>query len=393
MLDSTESACDRLAEELGGEQLSGQGYIAAKEMFTEAIKPGLLKVKSLVDNTQSDLDKYTQADGLVSKYGNLDEDSLRAQLASVTAQRDATENLIELNRTAADGLSMMPELALMLEATNAQLGIVLSGLEDDIQELRDKINALIAFNSQTAGLFDSTWEEIIQFLGGWSTIAGQALDIANTGVDLARIKKVLAGGKLFEDYEGRVTLSRPGKPALYLYYRFANDMSQGRSKYTTRVGDFFNRVTGQRIDSYTQPLKAAASGFTDSIADIGRDFTGWKGASTLTRSGKILGIFGTVITVGDNAYTYFGDGDVSATDVRDFTIDTAVDFTSAAAAAGFGAAVMSWALPPIGTVIGAGAGLFASCLLNWEFFDGTSVVSAVKDGLKKGCDWVASWFW
>ncbi|MEO7017497.1 MAG: hypothetical protein ABI130_01950, partial [Leifsonia sp.] len=98
MLDSTESACDQLVGALGDGQLSGKGYASAKAMFTEAINPGLADVKGVIDDTQSDLDTYTQADGLVSKYGDLDEDRLRKQLAAVKAQRDLTEQQIEANR-------------------------------------------------------------------------------------------------------------------------------------------------------------------------------------------------------------------------------------------------------------------------------------------------------
>lgn len=72
---------------------------------------------------------------------------------------------------------------------------------------------------------------------------------------------------------------------------------------------------------------------------------------------------------------------ISAKEARDFTIDTAVDIGSGAAAAGLGAATGSAFLPPLGTVIGAGAGIAINyALSNVKLpFVGKSVVDTIKD--------------
>jgi hypothetical protein len=127
MLDSTESACDQLVGALADGQLSRQGYASAKSMFTEAIKPGVSKVNGVINDTQSDLNAYTQADGLVSQYGDLDEDRLRAQLVSVQTQRDLTEQQIDANRTLAASSATLPGMAMSLEMTNARLETVQLG--------------------------------------------------------------------------------------------------------------------------------------------------------------------------------------------------------------------------------------------------------------------------
>ena len=158
-------------------------------------------------------------------------------------------------------------------------------------------------------------------------------------------------------------------------------------------GKAFNAATGQRIDTYRQFFKAAGTGFVDSLADTGRDFSGWKGASTLTKWGKGAGIAGTVLTVGGNAYDTFHDGVQSKVEVRNFVVDTAVDLGSAAAAAGVGAAAGSFVLPPLGTVIGAGVGLAVNFAMNAKWFGGKSLVDGAKDWAKDGLDWLQSKFW
>jgi hypothetical protein len=392
MLDSTESACDQLVGALGDGQLSGKGYAGAKAMFTEAIKPGLADVKGVIDDTRSDLDTYTQADGLVCKYGDLDEDRLRKQLAAVKAQRDLTEQQLDANRSLAAASTTLPGVASSLEFANARLEIVQSGLEGDIRELEDKLKALEAFNAQTAGLFDTWLEEAVEFVGGWPVVGEYVLGAAKGTNNVMRVRDFQDGKGFYRDSEGRVRWRGSGKNPKYLYDRFGSKMNGGRPNHLYLNGKNFNAATGQRIDTYRQPLKAGAKGFASSLADTGRDFTGGKGAATLTNVGKGLGIAGTVLTVGSNAYDKFNDG-VQGNDVRDFAVDTAVDLGSAAAAAGIGAAIGSFALPPLGTVIGAGIGLFANFAMNVKIFGGKSLVDMAKDGIKNAWDWAASKFW
>jgi hypothetical protein len=394
MLDSTESACDQLVGALGDGQLSGKGYASAKAMFTEAIKPGLADVKGVIDDTQSDLDTYTQADGLVSKYGDLDEDRLRKQLSAVKAQRDLTEQQIEANRSLAAASTTLPGVASSLEIANARLEIVQSGLEDDIREMEDKLKALEAFNAQTAGLFDTWLEEVVEFLGGKPAIGGYVLGAAKGTNSVMRVRDFQDGKGFYRDAEGRVRWRGSGKNPKYLYDRFGSKMNGGRPNHHYQNGKNFNAATGQRIDTYRQSLKAGAKGFASSLADTGRDFTGWKGGSKLTKWGKRLGIAGTVWTVGTNAYAKFHDG-VQGNDVRDFAVDAAVDLGSAAAAAGVGAAAGSLFLPPLGTVAGALVGLGFNVAMNvkWPFLGDKSLVDGAKDLIKNGLDLLKSKFW
>lgn len=389
-LDSTKSACDQLIGAVGGGQLSGKGYSAVSSLFSEVIKPTVSDAKSEIDLVKADLESYTQADSLVSQYGDLNEDNLKAQLESVKAQRDATEQQIESNKTFANSLIAAPGASQMMLAKNAQLEIALAGYEDDIRELEDKLKALQEFNAQTAALFRDGLDNLriattdtvslLKQLNGPISgidILGAASVGSGTAASRKQIIDALKGGKLYVDKEGRVRL---GKTFIY--------GPKGKDNKVTLYpkGEKFNKVTGTRIDQYGREFfdsrKAAAFGKA-AATDTINDFRGWKNASTLGKWGKGAGAAGTLLTVGGNAATYFGDGDVSGTDVADFSVDTGVDLAGAAAAAGAGAVAGSFVLPPLGTVVGALVGLGVNALLNVEWNgEGTSATGATKNLIK-----------
>ena len=82
---------------------------------------------------------------------------------------------------------------------------------------------------------------------------------------------------------------------------------------------------------------------------------------------------------------------VSAKKARDFTIDTTVDIGSGVAAAGLGAAIDSAFLPPLGTVIGAGAGIAINYFMNNVNFGNKSIVDHTKDGAKQIGNALGDW--
>lgn len=74
----------------------------------------------MIDQAQSDLGIYTQADGLVGPYGELDEDRLRTPLVPVRAQRSQTERQIDTNRALVAGSTTLSGVASPLEVANAR---------------------------------------------------------------------------------------------------------------------------------------------------------------------------------------------------------------------------------------------------------------------------------
>ncbi len=127
--------------------------------------------------------------------------------------------------------------------------------------------------------------------------------------------------------------------------------------------------------------KAGWSGFKESVNPL-NDFKGWREVGKFGKAFKSAGALLTAINIYNNfrENVDMSDG-ISAKEAWDFTIDTVVDIGSGAAAAGLGAAIGSAFLPPLGTVIGAGAGIAINYALNHVKlpFVGKSVVDTIKD--------------
>ena len=127
--------------------------------------------------------------------------------------------------------------------------------------------------------------------------------------------------------------------------------------------------------------KAGWSGFKESVNPL-NDFKGWREVGKFGKAFKSAGALLTAINIYNNfrENVDMSDG-ISAKEARDFTIDTAVDIGSGAAAAGMGAAIGSAFLPPLGTVVGAVAGIGFNYLFNSvkSRETGDSLVDTIKD--------------
>ena len=137
--------------------------------------------------------------------------------------------------------------------------------------------------------------------------------------------------------------------------------------------------------------KAGWSGFKESVNPL-NDFKGWRDVGKVGKAFKFLGAGLTIMNLANN---FFEDVDmsdgISAKEARDFTIDSAVDIGSGAAAAGLGAAIGSAFLPPLGTVVGAVAGIGVNLLLINLEFGGESIVDHTKNIAKGIGDYIGSW--
>lgn len=382
VLDATERATNHLTGVLGVGELSGKGYSAVQSLFVSVIAPCVTEAKSELEAIRGDLEKYTAEDSKVSRFGVLKEDELKKQLEASKRQRDATEHQIEVNRAAADSSTAVPALSEALKAKNAQLEMVLNQLVSDVRDLEDRLQALQQFNSATKGLFLDRLDNLAAVTGDTIALLNQ-LDNTKIGLSVLGtlgegigtvatrrdILNFLGDQKLTTDANGRVRwgdrfLYRPGS-------------GTGR-EFIYRRGNQFNEATGLRIEHYMKPVQAGVRGLAGPIDD----FRGWSDASKLGKIGKGFGAVGTVLTVFGNADTYFRDG-VQGNDVPDFLVDTGFDLASAAASMGVGAAVGSFFLPPIGTVVGAGVGLLVDAIFNAPWLNGSSPTDVAKEGMKK----------
>ena len=117
------------------------------------------------------------------------------------------------------------------------------------------------------------------------------------------------------------------------------------------------------------------------------DFKGFKEAGKWAKGGKVLGVVGSVLSVGMNIKETFFDDKTSTTGqkLRNFAVNQTVDTVSGAGAAYAGAAIGTMIGGPIGTVIGAGLGMGISYLMNrnWGKSDDSSLTGWAKSSLKK----------
>jgi hypothetical protein len=382
MLDATERATNYLTGVLAAGQLTGKGYSAVESLFVSVIAPCVTEARAELKAVRGDLEKYTAEDSKVSRFGILKEDELKTQLEATKRQRDATEHQIEVNRVAADSSTAVPALSEALKVKNVQLEMVLNQLQNDVRELGDRLQALQQFGAATKGLFLDRLDNLAAVTGDTIALLNQLdntkirLSVAGTlgsGVKALATRRdilnFLGDGKITTDVNGRV---RWGERYLF--------ESQGlfQKGFIFRQGKNFNADTGVRIDHYRQPIRAGVHGLTGPLDD----FHGWKDASKLGKLGKGIGAAGTVLTIVGNYDTYFRDG-IQGYDGADFAVDTGVDLASAAAAAAAGAVVGSFFLPPLGTVAGAGVGLFVDVVLELPLWGGVSAKDAAKDAMKK----------
>jgi hypothetical protein len=340
-----------------------------------------------VSSIQKDLERYTHEDSKVSGLGLLKEDQLNKQLAATKNQKDATELQIERNKRNAVAATAIPTVSEGLELANRQLQLVLTQLDHDILDLEARIKALQDFSSATLGLFGSSLDDLASRISDVINLLDSlnnpvdGVDVLGSGAaalgamtERKRILDFLGGRKITVDAKGRL---KAGNTNLY-------NKNSGRLYVN---GGKYNAATGTRVDYYKKYVRAGLKGAGDGLVG---DFTGWKGAwasdwkdvgKVAKYGGKFAGIAGLGLDVAVNANSYFGDGSVDEYDVRDFAVDTGVDFANTAVSTGIGAAVGSAFVPPVGTIIGAIVGLGIGLALDNNLF-GPSPTDVVKDQIK-----------
>lgn len=94
------SGSDHLISVLESGKLQGAAYTAGKNLFSEIIIPSIKKLQSAIDDIQTELTSYKNADAVISGFGELDLDDLKTQketrekqLAEVKTQIRENEKL------------------------------------------------------------------------------------------------------------------------------------------------------------------------------------------------------------------------------------------------------------------------------------------------------------
>ena len=154
------------------------------------------------------------------------------------------------------------------------------------------------------------------------------------------------------------------------------------NKFANSNYDFMKNVI-KEIKEYEDPtLKLIKDTFKENI-NVLKDFD-WRKTTTLTKVGKLTGIAGTGLSIYEsitkNMYDpVTGEFNFTKASVIKTTLNVAVDVGSAAGAMTAGAMVGSLFVPPLGTVVGMGAGLAINYMLNWDALG--NVVGKTKEGI------------
>lgn len=134
--------------------------------------------------------------------------------------------------------------------------------------------------------------------------------------------------------------------------KYSNTALAPLNQYVRNIGEPWYKVAGNTFkSSFIENAKAV---FYD-------DWRGFKGAAANIKISKGLGIVGTGIMVYENAKSAHEAGSL-----KKFVVDTSVDLTTGIGSMAAGAAVGSWFLPPVGTVVGAATGVLINLAINWK---------------------------
>ncbi|PGZ99167.1 hypothetical protein COE51_10060 [Bacillus pseudomycoides] len=192
------------------------------------------------------------------------------------------------------------------------------------------------------------------------------------------LKKFIQNGFKLED--SRVTKAQI-KKAKKTIYKLPEFQEYQEFRADRRDNGFFKAVGKKGWSSFK-------NAYADGLKDLnpGKWKETFKELSGNTAKGlKGAGIFGAVMSVGSNVVEATKKDGWQLYDVADITTDSAVDIGANAGAMAAGAVAGSLFLPPLGTVVGAGVGIFSTVLLNkkWDKLGGDNIIDITKKGVKK----------
>ena len=270
------------------------------------------------------------------------------------------------------------------------------GFFQEVQKITQEVNA-----STPLGLLTKISKAIIK-IDKWVKKGTKVVKIVSTYL---KEVKYINGRKIIVDSKGRVQI---GSKRLNLYNRNSKRVYKRGKEFQTQTGQSDIRKTnigrGIKMTGWKNALKDAnKSGIDAAKNSFKSGINPLKEAGKWAKGGKILGVAGSLLTLGTNIKESFFDDETSSTGekIRNFAVNQTVDMAAGAGAAYAGAAIGTAIGGPLGTVIGAGLGMAFSWAINqkWDFMGNKSVTDVAKDGLKfatnavgSGLKTVAGWF-
>ena len=148
---------NHLLEALESGKLKGAAYNAGKTLFSEIIVPSIKKIQLAVYDIQRELESYKNADGIVSKFENLDLDELKIQKEIRNRQLSEIKKQIRKNQEFLTQIKVLFNLNLgdYIELSKS-LSEVEYQLEFDITQIEEKITKLEWFIRQVSKYFNDS---------------------------------------------------------------------------------------------------------------------------------------------------------------------------------------------------------------------------------------------
>ena len=148
---------NHLLEALESGKLKGAAYNAGKTLFSEIIVPSIKKIQLAVYDIQRELESYKNADGIVSKFENLDLDELNIQKEIRNRQLSEIKKQIRKNQEFLTQIKVLFNLNLgdYIELSKG-LSEMEYQLELDITEIEEKITKLEWFVRQVSKYFNDS---------------------------------------------------------------------------------------------------------------------------------------------------------------------------------------------------------------------------------------------
>lgn len=148
---------NHLLEALESGKLKGAAYNAGKTLFSEIIVPSIKKIQLAVYDIQRELESYKNADGIVSKFENLDLDELKIQKEIRNRQLSEIKKQIRKNQEFITQIKVLFNLNLgdYIELSKS-LSEMEYQLELDITEIEEKITKLEWFVRQVSKYFNDS---------------------------------------------------------------------------------------------------------------------------------------------------------------------------------------------------------------------------------------------
>lgn len=158
-VDRLESGSQKVILAVDGQTLSGAAYTAGAGLFSELILPTITRVTNAVDKIEQELQEYITADILISSEIYLDEDKLNLEITIKTVMKlsiDATASFVR------EQIEINPLASLLDALLNFQedLERLSESIQQDIDELNEKLQKLQNFASQTSNLFSTSLSDM-----------------------------------------------------------------------------------------------------------------------------------------------------------------------------------------------------------------------------------------